>query len=243
MTLFIADLHLCEDKPEITERFIRFLRTDAREANSLYILGDFFNLWVGDDDNSKFNQLIINELRDCIKAKTKIYFMPGNRDLLVGKKFLKSSGCCFLSDPSVIDLYGERTLLSHGDIFCTHDVKYLIYRKIVRNTIIRKLILQLPLSWRKWFGGRIRKISCAYTSSLPEKIRNVSQNAIDKLMCKCRANLLIHGHVHKAYDYHISINSKAARRIVLGDWTERKGSILVAKPTASGLDLQMIEIK
>jgi len=243
-TLFIADLHLSEAQPEITRRFLHFLKEHAGKADALYILGDFFNLWAGDDDDTEFNQLIINELGEHIKAGTQVYFMPGNRDFLIGKRFLKDSGCCWLADPSVIELYGKRVLLSHGDIFCTHDIKYLIYRGVIRNWLVQKLILWLPLSWRKNMGQRMRKISQAYTSSLPKNARNVSQQAIERIVNKHKVNLLIHGHVHRAGDYHFELyGKKQVRRLVLAGWDKDKGNVLICQPNMQGLDLQFSEIR
>lgn len=242
-TLFIADLHLSENQPEITQRFLRFLKTEARQAKVLYILGDFFNLWVGDDDDTEFNHLIINALREYVNAGTPVYFIPGNRDFLINKKFLKDSGCRWLSDPSVVELYGKKALLSHGDIFCTHDVKYLIYRGVIRNWLMQKFILCFPLSWRKSIGQRIRKISKTYTASLPKEARNVSQKAIERIVNKYRVNLLIHGHVHRAGDYHFELYGERVRRLVLAGWDKDKGNVLEVQPNTQSLDLQFTEIK
>jgi UDP-2,3-diacylglucosamine hydrolase len=242
-TLFIADLHLSENQPKITQRFLRFLETEVKQADALYILGDFFNLWVGDDDDTEFNRNIIKALRECVNVGVPIYFMPGNRDFLIKKRFLKASGCQRLADPSVVELYGKKVLLSHGDIFCTHNVKYLIYRGIIRNNLVQKLTLWLPLSWRKNIGQRIRKISQAYTESLSKDARDVSQKAIERIVHKYGVNLLIHGHVHKAGDYQFDCNGRTVRRLVLAGWDKDKGDVLVIQPKSQGLDLQFVEIE
>jgi len=241
-TLFIADLHLTEHQPVITKRFLRFLEVEAVQADALYILGDFFNLWVGDDDNTEFNRTIINALRKYTDAGTPIYLMPGNRDFLIGKRFLKATGCKLLQDPLVINLYNTRILLTHGDIFCTHDIKYLIYRKFIRNWLITKSFLWLPLVIRKAIANRMRKMSQAYNSLTD--ISGVTQSEIEHKMRKYRTNLLIHGHIHNPGNYQFQLDGNAVQRIVLGGWRSDKGCVLVCKSDKkpAGLDLQFIEI-
>jgi UDP-2,3-diacylglucosamine hydrolase len=128
-TLFISDLHLSSDQPGITQLFLDFLHWQAREAEALYILGDLFETWIGDDNLSPYNQIIISELADLTASGIDTYFMPGNRDFLIGKRFIQQTGCRYLADPTIINLYGNSTLLTHGDSWCTFDKHYLSYRR------------------------------------------------------------------------------------------------------------------
>lgn len=244
-TLFIADLHLSHDRPEIIRRFLHFLRTRVMQADALYILGDFFNLWVGDDYGNTFNRTIINALHQCIDGGVPIYFMPGNRDFLVGERFLQASGCYLLSDPCVVDLYGTRVLLAHGDIFCSNNLKYFVYRSIARNWLLKKMFLWLPLSIRKTIANKARKISQHYNSSLSKSVGDVVQTTVLRIMRKYKVNLLIHGHNHQTGDYKFTLNGDLARRIVPGDWNQSKGRVLICQPGTDqqSLDLQLREIR
>ncbi|MGD9108428.1 MAG: UDP-2,3-diacylglucosamine diphosphatase [Gammaproteobacteria bacterium] len=244
-TLFIADLHLSYDQPEVTERFFQFLQTKVMQADALYILGDFFNLWVGDDDENAFNRAVINALRKCVDGGVPIYFMPGNRDFLVGKRFFQASGCRLLPDPCIVNLYGVRTLLAHGDIFCVNDFKYFVYRFIVRNWLIKKIFLWLPLPIRKTIANKAREISQNYNASLSQSAYDVAQTAVKRIMRKYKANLIIHGHIHHVGDYKFELDGNLARRIMLGDWDQHIGNALVCQPSIDqqSLDLQFIEIK
>lgn len=245
-TLFITDLHLSIDQPKITEHFLQLLQTEVMQADALYILGDFFSLWVGDDDDSEFNRMIINALRRCVDNGVPIYFMPGNRDFLIGRKFFQASGCYLLSDPCVVNLYGTRVLLAHGDIFCTDNFKYFVYRFVARNWLVKKLFLCLPLSTRKAIANKARKISKDYNTTLSKRACDVVQTTVSRIMRKYKANLLIHGHIHHAGDYKFELDGNLARRIVPGDWDQHKGRLLICQPSSTSqkfLDLQLVEIQ
>ncbi|MGD9153651.1 MAG: UDP-2,3-diacylglucosamine diphosphatase [Gammaproteobacteria bacterium] len=244
-TLFIADLHLSYDQPEITERFLQFLQTKVMQADALYILGDFFNLWVGDDDDNAFYRTIINALRKCVDDGVPIYFVPGNRDFLVGKRFFRASGCHLLSDPCIVNLYGTRVLLAHGDIFCANNFRHFVYRFVVRNWLLKKIFLWLPLSMRKTIANKVRKISQNYNTSLSQNVYDVAQTAVKRIMRKHKTNLIIHGHIHRVGDYKFELDGNLARRIMLGDWNQHIGNVLICQPSTAqqSLDLQFIEIK
>jgi UDP-2,3-diacylglucosamine hydrolase len=147
-TLFISDLHLEPAHPGITRLFLNFLQHQAAQADALYILGDLFAAWIGDDDLSPFNQDMITALRELTAKGVPVYFMCGNRDFLIGEQFMAQTGCRFLSDPTVIDLYGTRVLIMHGDTLCTDDIPYQRYRRFAHNTILQRFFLGLPLGWR-----------------------------------------------------------------------------------------------
>jgi UDP-2,3-diacylglucosamine hydrolase len=154
--LFISDLHLEESSPKQTQLFLSFLKSATREANSLYILGDFFEVWIGDDDLSPFHKTIIDALKQATSQGLTIYFMHGNRDFLLGKKFFKMTGCHLLPDETVIDLFGQPTLLMHGDTLCTLDVNYLKFRKKVRKWWVQKLFLMKSLKKRQGIAAKMR---------------------------------------------------------------------------------------
>jgi len=147
-TYFISDLHLDSSKPHLTQLFYAFIDKRLEDAEQLYILGDFFEVWVGDDNHTEYNQEIINALK-TLSAKINVYIMPGNRDFLIGSEFINASGTTLLEDPTVIDLYGQPTLLLHGDSLCTQDKSHQRFRKLSRNPKLNRWFLKLPLAIRK----------------------------------------------------------------------------------------------
>jgi UDP-2,3-diacylglucosamine hydrolase len=228
-TLFISDLHLDESRPEIEEQFISFLQTEARQATALYILGDLFEVWVGDDDPAIDKQRIQVALRDLTDSGVPCYVMHGNRDFLIGTRFLKSTGCKLLNDPCVIDLYGRRVLLLHGDLLCTDDHDYQRLRRIVRNPIVRLIFRLLTLKQRQKLAEKIRKGSQAHINntmnSAAAKIMDVNAGAVINTFNQYGVDLMIHGHTHRPAIHQVMVEEKMATRIVLGDWYEQ-GSVL-----------------
>lgn len=221
VTYFISDLHLHDAKPKITQMFRDFLTKTAPKADALYILGDFFDAWIGDDDVTDYNQSIQQDIKQLVKTSVPVFIVPGNRDFLLGKKFAKASGCKILSDPSCIDLYGTPTVLTHGDMLCTKDTIHIIFRKLVNSTTLKKIFLFLPLELRRSIANIVRKIS----SSKKRKTNNpkyVSKKVVAKLLQQFEATQMIHGHLHKE-EMH---ETKDDKRIVLGTWYN-KPSILV----------------
>lgn len=225
-TLFISDMHLQEEAPGLTRMFLQFLQTTAEQAETIYILGDCFETWVGDDDHSPFNLQIIKALRERVAAGTPIYFMHGNRDFLIGKAFAQASGITLLRDPSVIELYGKRILLSHGDILCTLDRKHQRYRKQVNRPWLQKLFLAFPLSWRQKIAHYLRQQSRRYNQTAPAVITDVSPDEVQRLMTLHQVLLLIHGHTHRPAVHEITIDEKTAHRVVLGAWHEAGSALL-----------------
>ncbi|CAL7964176.1 UDP-2,3-diacylglucosamine hydrolase [Gammaproteobacteria bacterium] len=224
-TIFIADLHLSTTQPKVTNLFFKFIEDIAPKADSLYILGDFFKFWVGDDDRSVFNERIKKALK-TISSKIPVYLMPGNRDFILDQTFAKESGCILIPDPYKIDLYNRPTLLTHGDILCTKDIKHRVFRTITRFPHGIAIFLKLPLKFRIWLASSIQKYS-AKTKLFKDKNTLLPQtNTIKKLMAKFAASQIIHGHIHRTWEDEFTINNQKMRRISLGEWTN-SGSILI----------------
>ena len=240
-TLFISDLHLDETRPEIVNVFLNFLYERASHTDALYILGDLFEVWIGDDNQTRFNRTIIHALKTLTDMGLPVYLMHGNRDFLIGKRFLKETGCQLLTDPFCINLYGTPLLLTHGDLLCTQDTQYQLSRKILRNRIFQFFcISSRSLEKRLEIARHYRKISQRTTSSKTRKTLDVTKDAINKMMIKEKVNYLIHGHTHHPAIHHFSLVGKSATRAVLGPW-ELYGSILICKPNErqDGLSLEL----
>jgi len=224
-TLFISDLHLHETHPDTTQLLQMLLNRCDQEVDALYILGDLFEMWIGDDDHSPFHQEIIQSFKQLTQAGFPIFFLHGNRDFLIGKKFFESSGIIPLAEEEKIFLYGTPILLMHGDTLCTRDIDYLKARNKLRNKFLQKVFLFLPLSFRKKIADHFRLKSRAYTQSAPLNIMDVTQEDVEKVMQKHNVNYLIHGHTHRPNFHYFTIENKQALRIVLGDW-HKHGSVL-----------------
>ena len=234
-TLFISDLHLSENHPLTAELLFQFLNKEARTAEALYILGDFFEMWVGDDDKSAFHEKIKTALRAVTQAGMPIYFMHGNLDFLIGKHFAKETGMTLLKEPTIINLYGERILLLHGDSLCTLDVKHQKSRKIMHNRFYQKMVLWfVPLSIRRHYGNRFRSGSIERKSYLPDNIMDVSQEAVEEAMEAAGVKTLIHGHTHRPAIHETKLN----RRIVLGAWHE---SGVYCRADSNGPQIRLLE--
>lgn len=231
-TLFISDLHLEPERPHITELFLRFLAIDAAAADALYILGDLFEAWIGDDEHSDLAKTVAAALKKLSQSGVPIFLMHGNRDFLIGKKFLMRSGCQFLADPSVINLYGTRTLLMHGDTLCTEDTRYLEVRAKYRQPFYRYLFLLLPLFIRKKIAQRLRNASKRHTGQLSYQILDATPAEIIRMMQEHQVGLFIHGHTHRPSLQYFTVGGKMVHRIVLSDW-DQTGNVLVCKPDQS----------
>lgn len=225
-TLFISDLHLRPTRPAITRQFLDFLAIRVQGAAALYILGDLFDTWVGDDDPSPPGRKVKTALRRLTDSGTPIYFQHGNRDFLIGKRFLEETGLRLLEDYTVIDLYGSRTLLMHGDLLCTDDLPYLEFRKKVRSPKWQSEVLSKPLLARLAYARWYRLRSYFHKRNKTEEIMDVNQRTVESVMRKHRVVRLIHGHTHRPAEHRIELNGKLAQRFVLAQW-ERCGSVLV----------------
>jgi UDP-2,3-diacylglucosamine hydrolase len=218
--LFISDLHLHESRPHITRAFFHFLQTHARNTEALYILGDFFDAWVGDDDDSALPQEVAEQLAALTQTGTSVYFMHGNRDFLLGDAYAKKSGMQLLADPTLIDLYGKPTLLLHGDSLCTGDLAYQQFRQMVRGAAWQQQILSQSLAARRALAAQLRQASQNMNSLKAEDIMDVTSAEVIALMEKYNVTQMIHGHTHRPARHSLNINNKLAERIVLGDWHE-----------------------
>lgn len=225
-TLFISDLHLCEEAPHINKIFLDFLANLDSTVDGLYILGDLFEAWIGDDDASAF----LSAIKSAIKAVTQkgipIYLLHGNRDFLIGERFLKETGCTLLADESVMECAHQRVLLMHGDTLCTKDVSYLKARKILRNRTVQTVFLWLPLAWRKRIAKRMREKSQQHTTTSAYDIMDVSPDAVQAVMQKNKIKFLIHGHTHRPGIHPFTLDTITYTRIVLGAW-HHHGNMLV----------------
>jgi UDP-2,3-diacylglucosamine hydrolase len=224
-TLFVSDLHLHPSRPEVTDCFLEFLKEAVETAEALYILGDLFEVWVGDDDPEPHNRMIIDALQDFSDPRRPCYFLRGNRDVLIGRRFCTDASVQLIAEPTVIDLYGERALIMHGDELCTDDHAYQKFRRRARSTTWRALFLALPLALRRRIAAGLRNRSTAITALKPEEITDVSQTAVDDAMREHRVTTLLHGHTHRPGIHDFRLDGRPATRIVLGDWYEQ-GSVL-----------------
>lgn len=223
-TIFIADLHLHSSQPEKALLFSGFLKQVAAKADALYILGDLFELWVGDDDETEFTRNIAALMREFQATnKIPIYLMRGNRDFLLGKKFALASGCHLIADPKLINLYGTRILLTHGDSFYANDIFYRCYHAIISGNAFKKIFLRIPLTGRKKIGTFFRNISQASKKIKRELNIEWSRDKINKILQKKDATLLIHGHLHQPK---IQKLAEGKQQVILGEWTT-SGSYLI----------------
>lgn len=238
-SLFISDLHICESRPHITQAFAHFLKTTAAHAQALYILGDLFEYWAGDDAIAAGkHHKVIAALMHLSAQGVSVYLMHGNRDFLLGKDFSKATGITILPDPSLISLYGKPVLLSHGDALCTDDVAYQQFRREVRNDKWKTQFLSQPLNKRIAYIEGLRKKSEQEKSTKPMQIMDVNQDAVENLLAQHDyPPLFIHGHTHRP-DRHIhDAQGHTCERWVLGDWYEQ-GSYL--KLDSSGCHTQLL---
>lgn len=226
-SLFISDLHLCSSRPGITRQFVDFLHTTASRAEALYILGDLFEYWAGDDDvGDPRHQDIIAALSELSQNGTPVYFMHGNRDFLLGNAFAQATGVTLLQDPSVLTLYGKRVLLSHGDLLCTDDIEYQAFRRQVREPAWQQQFLSQPLVGRKAQIEALRQRSEQEKSHKAESIMDVNAEAVKAWLRQYDyPELLIHGHTHRPARHDIDVDGHHCQRWVLGDWYEQ-GSCL-----------------
>lgn len=220
---FISDLHLSEKQPELTALLLRFLRSSAaRQARAVYILGDLFDFWVGDDEVSELNTSVAREIRKLSDKGVAVFFVRGNRDFLIGQDFCRQAGMTLLPDYSVLDLFGCKTLICHGDTLCTDDRAYLRFRRIVHCRRLQKLFLMLPLKWRTRLATKIRRVSKMEKQVKPADIMDVNAAFTARQVRAFGAERLIHGHTHREHIHH----ENGFTRIVLGDWHNDYASIL-----------------
>ena len=236
-TYFISDLHLSADRDDINQCLFKFLRAQAPHADALYVLGDLFEVWIGDDDQNSFTVSIAEAFNTLRLSGVPIYFIHGNRDFLIRQRFAKQAGFTILPEQVVIDLYGEPTLIMHGDELCTKDIEYQIFRKKARSWWWPRIMLNLPLSTRRKIASKGRATSKHKQSKLSADIMDVTSEEVIKCMQKFAVKKLIHGHTHRPAIHPLEVNGQPAKRIVLGDWYDQ-GSVLKVSPEGTELKAQ-----
>jgi len=224
-TLFISDLHLEADRPDIADQFLRFLETEALTADALYILGDLFESWVGDDDPNEHYAWIKQALRKLTRKDIPVFFMHGNRDFMIGEAFANETGVTILPDPHVAEIHGAKVLLSHGDAYCTDDIEYQGIRKMARDPAWQAMMLGKSLEERLAFAAQARAASQARGGTISEDIMDVNEDAVSAALADAGVSIMLHGHTHRPAVHEITVAGLAAQRIVLGDWYEH-GSVV-----------------
>lgn len=215
---FISDLHLDATRPHILRAFLHYLDDSISQAQSLYILGDFFEAWVGDDNTEdELNQSVESALKAATDKGLSINIMHGNRDFLIGQDFCRRTGCILLEDPTILELHGSRYLLMHGDSLCTDDTAYQEFKAQIRQPAMIEMLLAKPLDERKALAVQLRQQSAEANSNKAEDIMDVNQQAVLDAFSEYKVDAIIHGHTHRP-DIH-SIDNK--QRIVLGDWDSK----------------------
>ncbi len=227
-TLFISDLHLSAEREDITQCFLAFLKNETHNADALYILGDLFEVWLGDDDVTPFSEIIANSIKE-VSQRMPVYFIHGNRDFALKGDYAKACNMTILPEQEVILLYGKPVLISHGDELCTRDIEYMKFRKKARGWWWPRLMLAIPLPLRKKLAKKGRETSKHNQAQLTKEIMDVTQSEVERTMHHFSVNLFIHGHTHRPAIHSFQSNSKQLNRIVLGDWYSQ-GSYLEATP-------------
>jgi UDP-2,3-diacylglucosamine hydrolase len=228
-TLFISDLHLDGSRPDITSQFLAFLQLEARHAQALYILGDLFEAWIGDDDPDPDKRRVVQGLRSLTAGGVACYLMHGNRDFLLGKRFCAETGTQLIEDGTVIDLYGRRVVLLHGDTLCIDDRDYQRLRRIVRNPFVQFVMRNLSLNQRQRLAQKMRAGSKAHIDAMDRTrpyIMDVNAHEVVRTLQEHRVDCMIHGHTHRPAIHDVALPAGAKGiRIVLGDWYDQ-GSVL-----------------
>jgi UDP-2,3-diacylglucosamine hydrolase len=227
-TLLISDLHLTEERPEANERFITLLEEKGRAAGALYILGDFFEYWIGDDDLAEpFNAVIASLLKDLTRRGVPVYLMHGNRDFLIGEGFCAATGASLLQDPTVLEIAGVKTLLMHGDTLCTDDLDYQAWRRKARDPAFQAAFLAKPLDERRQQVHQMREQSRQVVQEKAAEIMDVNDEAVRRALRDHGVRRLIHGHTHRPGRHAIEVDGERCERWVLPDWYGRGGYLQV----------------
>ncbi|HMD74545.1 MAG TPA: UDP-2,3-diacylglucosamine diphosphatase [Steroidobacteraceae bacterium] len=241
-TLFISDLHIDASRPAITSQFIDFLKRDAAEADALYILGDLFESWIGDDDPDPAQQASIEAIRGLTASGVPCFVMRGNRDFLLGMRFCDASGAVLLPDPVLLTLHGQSVLVMHGDALCTDDRAYQRLRATVRNTDWQRQFLALGVAQRRALAAAARDGSRAHTAAVAYEITDVNSASVTEVLRNSGTQTLLHGHTHRPAVHALQVDDRPCIRIVLGDWYsqgsalrwDERGYELLSLPRARG---------
>ena len=234
-TLFISDLHLSGERENITKLFINFLDQRASNADALYILGDLFEVWPGDDMIQPDYEESIAKMKQLADNGLPLFIMQGNRDFLMAEKFSEVSGATLIEDPTVIDLYGTPTLLMHGDTLCSDDIDYQMFRTMVRDPRWKEDFFAKPNEERLAMTSKYRNISKTETARKKMEVMDVNQQTVEQVMLEKNIHQLIHGHTHRPAIHDFIVDNKNMKRIVLGDWFEQ-GSVLVCDDAGCQLE-------
>lgn len=224
--IFISDLHLSLEKTEITRRFLNFLQDRATSAKALYILGDLFDAWVGDDDYTPPNKSIRKAFKQLAEAGTEIFLLQGNRDFLLGSRFCRESGIVLLDEYTVIDLDGRPVLLTHGDLLCTDDLPYQAFRVKAHSAAWQENVLSKPLLLRLLAARWYRFRSFFHKRNKTQEIMDVNQDTVIAAMQKYGCLTLIHGHTHRPARHEFEIGGQTALRLVLAEWKKDGAQML-----------------
>ena len=224
-TIFLSDIHLCESRPSITDAFVSFLNKVTNEVDALYILGDLFEYWIGDDSNQHEN--VIEALKKLTDRHIQVFLMHGNRDFLIGSAFEKKTGAVLLNDPILVEIFGKKILLCHGDTLCTDDIEYQSFRDKIRSESWKDEFLKKSLSERVSIANKFRKESELNKKKKSLEIMDVNLDEVNRTLIQFNyPDFLIHGHTHRPNQHSINLDGHQIQRIVLGDWYEQ-GSYLI----------------
>lgn len=215
--LFISDLHLSPERPEVTRAFLRFLEDQTTSTEALFILGDLFEAWIGDDDNSLTGADVQQAFKQLTDKGVALFIQHGNRDFFLGKRFMQATGATLLADEHLVEYDDQTVLVMHGDTLCTDDVDYIRFRRKIRHPITKFCLQLLPLKYRQKLASNMRAKSKAANANKPSAIMDVNSEAVDQVMSKHQVKTLIHGHTHRPNRH----QHKQGERIVLGDWHDK----------------------
>lgn len=224
--LFISDLHLAPERPATVAIFLDFLHRRARQAQALYILGDLFDAWIGDDDDEPPYPSIRQALRELTASGTTCAILPGNRDFLLGQRFARETGSVILGDPHPLRLLGTPMVLMHGDLLCTDDRAYQRFRRVIRHPLMKRLFLWKSLAKRRAMASQYRRKSMAAIAAKPLMIMDVNEEAVRTSLRRHGAGVLIHGHTHRPGEHRIDLDGQPALRQVLAEWRPDRGEVL-----------------
>lgn len=214
---FISDLHLCEERPDITAALLDYLRGDARQTQNLFVLGDLFEVWIGDDATSPLIEKIITAFKELSNTGVKLYFCHGNRDFLIGERFSQQTGFTLLGDTHEIDICGQPTLVMHGDTLCSDDKDYLAFREMVRNPIWQQELLSKSIEERLTIAKHLRSQSQQAATVKSMQIMDVNPTTVEETFKNNHVSMIVHGHTHRPAIHQLEGNI----RIVLGDWDKQ----------------------
>lgn len=225
LSVFLSDVHLDPKQPDISAQFLAFLETLPEQTERLYVVGDLFEAWIGDDAPGPLGQAVAKAFAKLSARGISGFFTHGNRDFLLGETFTKHCGFTLLPDAQVIDMYGTKVLLMHGDTLCIDDIEYQKFRAMVRNPDWQKQILALDVEQRLAMAAQLRATSAEQMSLKAEDIVDVNQGEVERVMSEFNVNVLLHGHTHRPDVHRFTNNSEECTRIVLGDWYEHGSAV------------------